>query len=788
MVFFVVTELRVLEKTTSEDNAFLFKAWGHTTRIASYITMSGDGQDDVVVVAKPKSVKKKKKVAATADNAGGGQDQPVTTTTKKKKTAKKKQSIVDPATSSTATTSTAAESSTCTTTKPVKKKKKKRTAEEGEKQESALVPVSKPPGIQKKKSVAKLKKTGLNDSTEVPPDKPKSIRSSSFHSENGGRGRGSGGRGRMGRGYTIAGSYRNINNGGGGNAGVRRPQSMTAMSSSGHVGTKGPQSTRMGMSDHGNRHPPPGGRGGNTNRPMSMANLGGGRGGKGRGGRGLPPTGRQPSIRKSGGMGGDLPFESPYESDDNLSDDAPPPKSRRESAPPPSSYRAPNKPQSILRTSSHHDSVRGGILGNSSHRTNGYPRQQPSSRKIFRSKFDGSISSGSMHFTDSGEDDSDDDRDGSPRKLLDRTPSMIGSMHSRGGRPSLADTRSGGSFAMRDAWQSFRRPTLSKYTSARSVLTFDMEFEDEPNWKQFLRYIRILPPHKDEKPIKRRIRIFTWVAMFLDFLAALVSITTYDGVSMCCGEPVLSIAGDINWTLAVRITTYLYMILIFAEIVPVLRGGFPFNLLNPFVGFCITFAVFFDDRILEAVIMWLIEASAVACEFFVYRLRVRVHSQREARLQETEEELKAIKQSKRKLLSQLKSGKSSDDSSDEDSFAGGSFHDETTDSDDPMPDVSQVRETRLLRERRLLRQTQSEDRRHLRYHFIGVAVNGSLAGIALMLICSIGRSGGLCVRDMVAPNVFKNDQLERCYDCQGTTGVCEVCREDGTSHCYYPYF
>jgi len=482
-------------------------------------------------------------------------------------------------------------------------------------------------------------------------------------------------------------------------------------------------------------------------------------------------------------VGGMPPYESPYEngSEDGLSDDDAPPMSRHESAPP--SYRAPSKPQSILRSSSHHAS--GGALRGSGSRQPG--------RKSSRVNLDGSVTTA---FSSDSMDDLELAAGGggggdNPRPLLDRTPSMIGSLHNRSERPGFSDSRSGGSFAgsfaIRDPWASFKRPTLSKFASTRSVLTADMEFEDEPTWKMFLRYIRILPPHKDEKPIKKKIRIFTWVAMVLDFLAALVSITTYDGVSMCCGVPVLSIAGNINWTLAVRITTYIYMILIFAEIVPVLRNGVPFNLLNPFIGFLITFAVFFDDRILEAVVMWLIEASAVACEFFVYRLRIQAHRQRDERLAKTESELQDIRQTKRKIIKKMKE-KRDGDTDDEASFGEKSFHDETTDSEEPMADVSQVRETRLLRERRLLRQTQSEDLRHLRYHFIGVAVNVSLVGMTLMLIFCIGRSGGLCVRDMVAPNVFKTDQLERCFDCQGMEGVCEVCREDGTSHCYYPYF
>lgn len=344
-----------------------------------------------------------------------------------------------------------------------------------------------------------------------------------------------------------------------------------------------------------------------------------------------------------------------------------------------------------------------------------------------------------------------------------------------------------------------RRGMLSDHgasKSVRSLLTIDMEFEEEPIWKQWLRYIRILAPHPDEKPIKRNIRIFNWVAMGLDFLTALVSITTFDSVSYCCGDPILSIAGDINWDAAIQVTVYLYIVLIFAEIIPVMREGFPFFLANPFFGFLITFGMFFDDRILEAVVMWIIEASAVLCEFWVYRLKMKWHNQRGERLQKAENDLKALRKERKRRKLSGGSMHSMDSVSSDLSFDERSFHDESNGSsrssltkEPPAPkDVSQIRETRILRERRLLRQAQSDDRRKLRYHFAGVAFNIGLVVISLLLIVMVGRSGGLCIVDMIAPNVFKTNQLEKCFDCKGVDGVCEVCRDDGTSHCYYPYY
>jgi hypothetical protein len=401
-----------------------------------------------------------------------------------------------------------------------------------------------------------------------------------------------------------------------------------------------------------------------------------------------------------------------------------------------------------------------------------------------RVNIDGSIST-AVSVSTTGDDSEES------RPMVSGTPNML--------EVSFHDTKDDSNMDYsghsRAGSQSYRRTNLSRFASTRSVLTSDKEFDEEPKWKSLLRYLRILAPTPDEKPIKRTIRLVTWGSLFLDFLAALVSITTYKGVTYCCKEAVLSIAGDIEWNKAIRVTTYIYMIMIFAEILPVVRDGFPFNLVNPLVGFLITFAVFFDDRILEAVVMWVIEFSAVSCEVVVYRLKLRVHKQREARLNQCEKDLVLFRKKKRKLLTMVReqstfidpNDESSDGSFDEKSFHDESGEDEDTEDIDPSS-LTQVRQTRLLRERRLLRQTQSDDRRQLRYHLIGVALNVGFVTISLLLVIMIGRSGGLCIEDMTAPNVFKMDQLDTCFDCKGTEGVCEICRDDGTSHCYYPYY
>eukprot|EP00934_Nitzschia_sp_Nitz4_P009443 Nitzschia sp. Nitz4//scaffold280_size24494//15652//17970//NITZ4_008394-RA/size24494-processed-gene-0.35-mRNA-1//-1//CDS//3329545597//9433//frame0 len=349
-------------------------------------------------------------------------------------------------------------------------------------------------------------------------------------------------------------------------------------------------------------------------------------------------------------------------------------------------------------------------------------------------------------------------------------------------------------------WASGDRKTMmsnmSSSKSMRSVLTADLEFEEETRFVQWLRYLRIMAPHAHEKPIKRHIRICTWIALFLDFLTGIVSLSTYDGVTECCGKPILAIAGDFAWNKIIQITVYLYMIMIFAEILPVLREGFPFNLANPFVGFLITFAMFFDDRILEAVVMWIIEFCAIMCEVWIYRMKLKWHHHRGQRLSKTENDLKALRKERKRLRNGGERADEDSVSSDV-SFGEKSFHDESNgESDTPPPpkDVSQIRETRLLRERRLLRQAQSEDRRHLRYHFTGVAFNIGLVVISMLMIVMIGRSGGLCVRNGSISNIFKSNPLEECSECDGadlSDGYCEACTGDGTDglgHCYYPYY
>jgi hypothetical protein len=550
-------------------------------------------------------------------------------------------------------------------------------------------------------------------------------------------------------------------------------------------------------------------------RPKSTKKLNGTHRGVSQNGPGSAPK-RNPSVRPPARLSTSSMINMSA-SGDSLD---PPPQSRRDSAPPikpksgstaasnpkrAASFRAPSKPQSILRNSSH------SINSGSSHGGSSHERKLTQSRSpsITRVNPDGSvtvspIASSTVH-PQAIPEDADlelNDMDPSfidPYPAVNMTPEMRDSYHTR----SETSVRLPRSKSMDESGHSqssrlLQKFSLSRYQSTRSVMTLDREpdFEDDNHVQKALRYIRILPPHRDEKPIKRNIRIMTWVSLLCDMLAAFISIGTYDGTAHCCGEPILSIAGNFNWDLTIRITTYVYVLLIFAEILPVVLKGVPFNLLNPFIGFLITFAVFFDDRILEAVIMWVIEATAVFLEVACYRLKLRQQKEREERLEQCETDLKpfsdarkARKKTKQSIreLSMRKFNQSNEDESSEsgDSFGNDSFKDENL--EEPQ-DFSQVRELKLLRERRVLRQTQKEHAKTLHYHMIGVAVNVSLVGIAFLLIVCIGRSGGLCILDMQPPNVFKTGQLDKCFDCKGVDGVCEVCRDDGTSQCYYPYY
>lgn len=212
--------------------------------------------------------------------------------------------------------------------------------------------------------------------------------------------------------------------------------------------------------------------------------------------------------------------------------------------------------------------------------------------------------------------------------------------------------------------------------------------------------------------------------------------------------------------------------------------------------------MFFDDSIVEAASMWVIEAMSVTCEVYIFRLRSVAYEERVKRLEKTEEEVANLRAMKKKIKKLYESGRAlnisnhSVNSMGSGSFGNDSdesFNDETGSKDDMTTggkstgtDISKVRENKLYRERRVLRESNANDRRHLRYYLIGVCVNCFLVGLSLLVICVISKNKGLCIVDMEAPNVFANNQLERCFECQGVVGTCEICTAT-TTQCYYPY-
>ena len=306
-----------------------------------------------------------------------------------------------------------------------------------------------------------------------------------------------------------------------------------------------------------------------------------------------------------------------------------------------------------------------------------------------------------------------------------------------------------------------------------------------------------------------------------------MAIITYGGeTTQCCGKSIMSaFGGSVDWDTTILVITCGYTLLIFAELMPVMSDAFPFNLFNPFIGFMITFAVFFSDSIKEAIIMWTVEALAVGCEVYGYLLRLQISGERKAELKQTKKDIEKLRKIKRKVKDQFESGKSltragssheilNIDLSDSDSFADDdSFADEMENQHNSadmhtvgsrrtaittVSDIGNIRETRLLRDRRQLTRSQAEDEVELRYHFVGVCINVFLVVFSLLMIVIIGKNGGMCIEGMKFGNIFKNDQLDKCNLCQNTEGPCEICTWDDTAEtilsesqseaqCYYPY-
>ena len=259
---------------------------------------------------------------------------------------------------------------------------------------------------------------------------------------------------------------------------------------------------------------------------------------------------------------------------------------------------------------------------------------------------------------------------------------------------------------------------------------------------------------EETTPIKRWLRFLTWLTFICDATAALVALVQFSGdsVAQCCGRDILNMGGiNVNWAVIMRYATIFYLILILLEVYPVLRRGFPFNIVNPIIGFCITFALFFDDDYVEALIMWCIETCAVLSEFAVYRVKIRQVNMRAA-------EIKTLmpKTTKKKE----------------------SFEDE----DEYLKDLHKAR-----RRYYVLKQEQRMDQRLLQYLHVAVYMNIVMSSLVLMLILVIARNGGLCIVNFDYPNPFAGDQIGRCDLCTlGSEVACQVCTAE-ESQCYFPY-
>ncbi|CAJ1958192.1 unnamed protein product [Cylindrotheca closterium] len=419
---------------------------------------------------------------------------------------------------------------------------------------------------------------------------------------------------------------------------------------------------------------------------------------------------------------------------------------------------------------------RGGGLSTSEHGRGRGGRGMGSRQSSMRqsNRFNGGLDGGSNH-------------GGNKRVMMARQPSArvemdgqieemsVGSSRPGRGRPSLADTK-----------RSYSQASMSL-----SNHSLDLgDFGDEPKWKKVLRYLHIMKPTPDETPIQRKQRYLIWFALFLDFIAAMVSIFSYDGVTTCCEVPIFDTASTVlDWDVFIRTTTYIYTALLFIEILPVLKKGLPINLINPLLGFGITFGMFFDDRIFEAVAMWLIEASAIGCEVVVFLLKRKEFNEGQKRVDDATTEIESRKPKSRK--SKLARGSSKT-----------SFDDDLGLEEGANSDLRNLDNFRLERERRRLRVAQSTEEISLRYHFIGTIINCGLVVLSMSLIAGVGKNGGLCIIDLAQPPLFANDQQFRCAACftpenennkdfwDEDGNVCQICdtSEGGTNHvCYYSY-
>ena len=274
---------------------------------------------------------------------------------------------------------------------------------------------------------------------------------------------------------------------------------------------------------------------------------------------------------------------------------------------------------------------------------------------------------------------------------------------------------------------------------------------------KFLVLLHCLPDARaDSTPLKLALRWLQWASMLADIGAAVYAIFEFSSVTLCCNTPILNF-GSLNlpWNIMIRVLTLVYLAMILFEIYPVVKKGIPFNLVNPFVGFVVAVAMFFDDSKTEALIMWGIETFAVLCEYGILLVKMQ---QRDI----LEKEVKrAAKLTSRKREERVR--------------------ETALDADEAEMEISRNRQ-----EYYRLKLEQSREKKLLWYLRVASWVNISLVTIMLCFIVVISHAGGLCVSGQSAPNPFNLKQLESCPACTEIDGPCEVCA-DGFQQCYFPY-
>lgn len=256
----------------------------------------------------------------------------------------------------------------------------------------------------------------------------------------------------------------------------------------------------------------------------------------------------------------------------------------------------------------------------------------------------------------------------------------------------------------------------------------------------------------DSTPLKNGLRGLQWMAIIFDLTAAIVAIASFSGTTLCCGSPVLNIIGTAPWDTIIPIGSYVYAGMIVLEIYPVIRKGFPFNIINPLFGCALAIACFFDDSYVMAMSMWGLEALAVLCECTIYLLKAKQKRERERDM------VRIGRLTKRDL----------------------------------KPNESITKHEREIakarRQYRQLKEEYSADNKVLWYLAVGNCINLALIGSVLVLIVFVNMAGGLCI-DIHGgiPNPFDRDQIARCYECpQDPSQNCEVCAAENNM-CYYAY-